>query len=727
MNNSIKIALKYWFNAILGSYSQLFFSLNKVLAIVIIIATFFTPHLGLTGLSAVVLLNVTAYLVGINRKMIEEGLFGFNAMLLGLFLGDRYQINETFWLLLVVSVFFLLITSVWLNSMLGKHSLPFLSIPFILTSFVIVLAVGNFSKIHLNEDNVYIFNHLATQQKSAFYQFVHQFDHIHLPKGVIIYFKIFAGTFFQKSLLAGIIISLALLYFSRIAFTLSVLGFTSAYYFLIAFGADVNELDLNLVGSNFIFMSIAIGCFFLIPNIYSYIAVIVLTPIVMLLVIFFNKILIVFQLNSFTLAFCVVVILFLLFLHHRWFHKFLHLVTIQYYSAEKTIYKHITTLKRFSSAHLAKVSLPFWGEWYVSQGYNGKITHLGEWGRALDFVIVDDERKTFQNAGNEKDDFYCYNKPVVAPMDGYIYDIINTVEDNEITGVNTDQNWGNSIILNHANGLFTQLSHIKKDSFKVAIGEYITKGTVLATCGNSGRSPEPHIHFQLQVTPTLGAVTLAYPIAYFIEGTGSNKELKTFEIPKEETIISNINVNSILADSFYLYPGKKINLTSEEKELIQWEVFTDQINRTYLYCHSSKSIAYFVNDGTMFYFFDFEGDKKSLLFQFYLAAYRILLGCYENLPVADSIPLIHFNHPIVQWIQDFFAPFYLFTKTEYVSTCVYADNLHDPKHMKIASKITSTFFQQTFKELGFEIELKENKITQLSVTNKGTKKIYICD
>ena len=112
MNNSIKIALKYWFNAILGSYSQLFFSLNKVLAIVIIIATFFTPHLGLTGLSAVVLLNVTAYLVGINRKMIEEGLFGFNAMLLGLFLGDRYQINETFWLLLVVSVFFLLITSV---------------------------------------------------------------------------------------------------------------------------------------------------------------------------------------------------------------------------------------------------------------------------------------------------------------------------------------------------------------------------------------------------------------------------------------------------------------------------------------------------------------------------------------------------------------------------------------------------------------------------------------
>ena len=186
-------------------------------------------------------------------------------------------------------------------------------------------------------------------------------------------------------------------------------------------------------------------------------------------------------------------------------------------SAEKTIYKYITSIHRFKNAHLAKIQLPFWGEWYVSQGYNGKITHLGEWGNALDFVIVDETNQTFQGSGTLREDFYCYNKPVIAPLDGYIYEIINNVEENEISGVNTSDNWGNTLVMNHLNGLFSQISHFKKDSFKVVVGDYVSKGTVLGTCGNSGRSPEPHIHFQLQTEPKVGAKTLAYPIAYFLE------------------------------------------------------------------------------------------------------------------------------------------------------------------------------------------------------------------
>lgn len=64
---------------------------------------------------------------------------------------------------------------------------------------------------------------------------------------------------------------------------------------------------------------------------------------------------------------------------------------------------------------------------------------------------------------------------------------------------------------------------ILKDSFGVFIGQYVTKGTYLATCGNSGRSPEPHIHFQLQTIPTIGAQTLEYPISYFIERNGRER------------------------------------------------------------------------------------------------------------------------------------------------------------------------------------------------------------
>ena len=726
MNNNFTLQLKYWTNSILHSYSQIFFSLNKVLAIIIIVATFFAPKIGLTGFSAVILINLIAYSVGVNRKLISEGMFGFNAMLLGLFLGHQYEINTTFWLLFVVAIVFLLITTVWLNGVFGKHGLPFLSFPFIITSWIVVLAASSFTKIIFNEEHVFVINHLMIQEQSSFYQFVHQFDTLQLPQSVLIFFKTVAGTFFQTSLLAGIMITFGLLYFSRIAFTLSVLGFASAYFFYGLFGADVNQLNEDLVGSNFIFMAIGIGCFYIIPNTYSYFAVFVLTPILMLLLIFFNKILFVFQLKSLTLSFSVIVVLFLLFLQHRWFHHFLQLVSIQYYSAEKTIYKYITSVKRFSNTHLAKIHLPFWGEWKVSQGYNGKITHLGEWGRALDFVIVDDDQKTYTDSGINKKDFYCFDKPIVSPLDGYVYDIINNVEDNDIADVNTEQNWGNTIILNHVNGLFTQISHIKKDSFKVEIGDYVTKGTVLATCGNSGRSPEPHIHFQIQTSPKVGAVTLGYPIAYFIENHNGKSFLKTAEIPHEDSIISNVTIHTLLAEGFYLYPGKKIKFQSEEGEIIEWEVFTDEINRSYIYCYNTKSTAYFINDGTMFYFFDFEGNKKSLLFHFYLAGYRILLGCYETITIQDSIPLIHFNSNLVQWIQDFLAPFYRFTKANYQSKCISVDNLIDPSHIVLQSSVEAKFMNARFKNIEFDIELRDKKIIRIGINQKGFKKNFVC-
>ena len=420
-------------------------------------------------------------------------------------------------------------------------------------------------------------------------------------------------------------------------------------------------------------------------------------------------------------------LLFLLFLQHRWFHKFLNLVTIQYYSAEKTIYKYKTSINRFKDAYLAKVYLPFWGDWFVSQGYDGKITHLGEWGKALDFVIVDETTTTFQGTGSEKEDFFCYNKPIVAPLDGFVYDIINTVEENEISGVNTVENWGNTIILNHQNGLFTQISHIKKDSFKVVVGDYVVKGTILANCGNSGRSPEPHIHFQLQLSPIIGSKTVAYPIAYFIEKEKNKRILKISEVPKEETLISNVEVHSLLTESFAFIPERKITFkSSDTNDEVTWEVHTDELNRSYLYCSKSKSVAYFVNDGTMFYFYDFEGSRKSLLFYFFLASYRVLLGCYENVEVTDSVSLNYFNSPLFQWLQDFVAPFYLFTKASYTSQSTKIDNVHQPSLTTIASSVESKFLNFNFRKVSFEIEIKENNIHKFSFTQNGTIKSYVC-
>lgn len=712
---------------IVNSYAQIFFSLNKTLGIVILLVTFINPFLGVCGISAVILINVFAWLFGFNEVLIHQGMYGFNALLLGLALGYEYKFNAVFIVVFVSAILLLLFFTIWLGGMFSKHNLPYLSLPFLFTYWLIYLACGNFSFVQLQEQHIYVENYIANQSRSPVYTFAHALDNIQLPLILKSYFKTLSSTFFQNSVLAGIGIAGALLYFSRIAFSLSLIGFFTAYVVCKILGVNTSLLTDYLIGSNFIFFAIGIGCFFTVPSKWSYLTVVILIPVLVVFYISIQKILLPFQLKSFTLSFSLISILFLFFLNHRVVYRFLHLVTIQYYSAEKTIYKHLNTTKRFAHAHLAKLQLPFWGEWQVSQGYNGNITHLGNWSEALDFVITSDE-KTYMEPGVQCSDFYCYNKPILSPLEGYVHEIINNVEENEIGKVNIADNWGNTIIINHNNGLFSQISHIKKDSFRVKKGDYVEKGTVLATCGNSGRSPEPHIHFQMQLSSQKGAKTFAYPIAYFMEGVNGNYKLKNFEVPIADTTISNVEVAELLKRSYDFAPGKTITLTedSTNPNRYQWEIFTDAFNRTYIYCKKSQSTLWFVNDGVMFFCYDFEGDTKSVLFNFYLANYRILLASYKNYKTEDDIPLVHFNKKIVQFLQDFLAPFFLFTKANYIAELISCDNYLKPKNMKIKATATAYLFNKTIEEKQFELSFSENCLQTFSIIHKNLTKTYTC-
>lgn len=730
LNMRDKIINNYWIQSTLNSYSLIFFSLNNFFAISIMIVSFFTPFVGICGLLAIVTINLIAHFIGFNKEEINTGLFGFNALFLGMALGYEFSFNLPFVVLFISAIIILLIITVSFKGFLGLYKLPFLIFPFIITYWVVSLSASNFDNIILDENHIYAINESTKLEASIWYQMTHYLDDLPLAPFIVAFLKTLSGTFFQNSILGGIIVAFGLLQFSRIAFSLSIIGFSCAYFYYYIFGADVTDLTHNLLGANFIFTAIAIGCFFIIPNTYSYLTVVILTPVVLLSSLALTKILIPFQIKPYSLSFSLVTTIFLFVLNQRLFTKYLTVVTLQYYSAEKTIYKYINSLQRFKNEHLYKVTLPFIGEWNVSQGYDGTITHLGDWSKALDFVIEDSEENTYflPNKLNEafgKENFYCYNKEILAPYDGYVYDIINSVEENDVGDMDTSNNWGNTIIINHLNGLYSQISHVKKDSFAVYVGQYVKKGAYLATCGNSGRSPEPHIHFQFQTSPYVGSKTFPYPISYFIERKGTEKFLHISEVPNEKAFISNVLVNELLVIAFSLLPGQKIKLLNENNEAVaNWEVFTDAYNRTHIYCKKTKSYAYFVNDGVMFYFTDFEGDKSSLLFQFYLASYRQLLGYYEGIKVEDKVPLIHFNKIIAQFFQDFLAPFYLFTKANYQSSFSYADNQYAPQKIIINSYVEAKLIAYSFKKTNYELELKDHKLKRFTIHQNNNSESY---
>jgi murein DD-endopeptidase MepM/ murein hydrolase activator NlpD len=57
--------------------------------------------------------------------------------------------------------------------------------------------------------------------------------------------------------------------------------------------------------------------------------------------------------------------------------------------------------------------------------------------------------------------------------------------------------YGNMIVLDHGGDVFTVYAHNKKNL--VRKGDKVSKGSVIAHIGNTGRSTGPHLHFEIRV------------------------------------------------------------------------------------------------------------------------------------------------------------------------------------------------------------------------------------
>jgi urea transporter len=146
----MKQKLQFHIDALLNSYSQVFFSLNKWLALLIMLATFLKPHVGLVALLSVIFANSLVYLLGYQLKLIREGMYGFNVLLLAVALSNLYDVNSAFIVLMIVSVILVSFITISMSHFFGRHFLPAVSIPFFAAFWIIKLATPNFNGLFLN-------------------------------------------------------------------------------------------------------------------------------------------------------------------------------------------------------------------------------------------------------------------------------------------------------------------------------------------------------------------------------------------------------------------------------------------------------------------------------------------------------------------------------------------------------------------------------------------------
>jgi murein DD-endopeptidase MepM/ murein hydrolase activator NlpD/urea transporter len=510
--------VKSFFHAILHSYSLLFFSQHRGFAAVLVLVTFAHPWAGVAGLGAAALAVGAARLAGFNRELTDLGAYSFNSLLVALALSALYEPGWGLLGLIGVGALLALLLSVALGGWLGGRGLPPLSLPFVLVLWLVLPVAARLPQLGLSERGMYWLNEVYALGGAPLVSAARWVGEWPWPPLLSTYLRALSSVLLQDSAPGGLLVALGLLWHSRIAFTLSGLAFGGAYGFALLTGTLTGESETYNLGANYMMTAMAVGGVFVVPSVASYGLALGSVPVTAVLLTGLSTLLAKAGLPVFSLPFCGTALLFLyvLLLRERP-RPGLVLTPVQRYSPERNLYAYTTDRVRLAHQLYLPLTLPFLGEWLCSQGYNdGGPTHQGDWAQALDFVVADADGRTYAGTGLALTDYFAYNKPILAPADGVVEEVVQHIDDNAIGEVNLRQNWGNTVVLRHAPGLYTQLSHLRPHSVPVKVGEAVRRGDIIGYCGSSGRSPEPHLHFQVQATPYVGSRTLAYPLAYFL-------------------------------------------------------------------------------------------------------------------------------------------------------------------------------------------------------------------
>ncbi len=212
---------------------------------------------------------------------------------------------------------------------------------------------------------------------------------------------------------------------------------------------------------------------------------------------------------------------------------------------------------RFPHRNDTHVLLPTAREVTVTQGFDDKLSHRGDWKHALDFEVHDAaDNACPPGCDDDLSRYYTQGLEIRAPGSGEIIRVIDGVADNAPGGCNFAQNWGNHLILRLDYGGIIKLAHFMKSGIVVKAGQRVSAGDLLGYCGNTGRSPVPHIHLHTQASTETGAATTPFCLTNYFTRTETGVRWNFASVPKVGARIAPATVSTtVLGTLAHLAPG----------------------------------------------------------------------------------------------------------------------------------------------------------------------------
>ena len=613
------------------AYSSLFFMDNIFLGLCLALATFFYPDIGFSGLLGLVFATLFSKLLKIHKAAHYGQCILYNSLLIGLFTGHLFRLSILSVVLLAIVIGLLIMITIVLDVIFRNYEVPVLSLPFAIIAILLALIITQFSGL---------------RDATPYFIDRGMFLENYLPDIIMHFFRSLGSILCITDALFGGIVFLIVALHSPLMAIFLILGFLVGYEAEMIFKYDATPaLDSHFFNYSLIFA--CLSTVFIFPSLKSIITATVATIIASFVVIasltFWNL----HSAPITALPFNLIVILVIRTLRSV---SPLQLSNSYVKTPEETIDQSRVNQLRHNLNEVG-VFCPFENEWQIQQGFDGEWTHLGPWKHALDFVkLGPDQDKTYNNEGFELSDYYAFSEPVLSPMNGYVVGLISNLNDNRIGSVDNQNNWGNYVVI-QSYGVYALLAHLKKDSIKVKIGDYITAGKKLGECGNSGYSKEPHLHLQLQYSYIAGAHTIPFHLLNYSSG----KDIYFNGLPKVKDIIKPLPKNTELdmALTFKIGDVLKYNLkiNGQRKKDVNIDIRLDEITG-YLYLSEENSAKlYFNKIGTQFYFYGFEGSSSSALADLFLAAPKIPITYGGSFDFQDHLPLNITDNFLSRWIK----------------------------------------------------------------------------
>jgi hypothetical protein len=519
-----------------------------------------------------------------------------------------------------------------------RAQLPVLSLPFIIVAGITALA--------------------AQQYTSLSHFLIYSEYHIHwLPAAINTFFSSLGAVFFSTHPIAGLILLIGIAWHSRYLAVLAITGYVVGQILFTQLAEAPHPNLLAWTGFNFMLTAMALGGIYTIPSLMSFIAALLGVGLSALLIIASQNLLFVHGLPVLALPFVITTITFLAALRTR---LTLSQPWLAPTPASPEINYERARLARVRNGEIDSVPLlaPFYGQWNIYQGFDGPHTHKAPWQHALDFYITEDD-VSYSEDGAELEDFHCFGLPVLSPAHGRVIRLYDKLPDNTPGEVNLSNNWGNFVLIRLESGLHVLLAHLKQNSVKVKESSYVAPGTVIGACGNSGRSPQPHLHLQVQRSAELGSPTHPFHLCSIMHHKiGGASEYRVVSRPNIGDRIEAAAVDEGLAAQLHLPVGRQLAYEVEghgikNKITRELQVELTLLGQFRLVSDTGASAAFEETNGVLA-FYDRQGPEDILLDTWILANGLTPLTesahQWQDSPPASLLPL-NLQQKFLLWLM----------------------------------------------------------------------------